>query len=66
MIHTDRIAGADGRSLAIRFGSTKMPDPITMPMIMTVASSIPNLRGNSFAARVCGSTFRNRQPYFNI
>src|SRR4051812_6984669 len=59
MIQTDRIAGAEGRSLAIRLGSTKMPDPITMPTIITVASSTPNFRGSLFAVSVCSGTYIN-------
>src|SRR5438477_3142040 len=47
MIQAVRMAVADGRLRAIRLGSTKMPDPITMPTTMAVASSTPSLRARS-------------------
>src|ERR1051326_5172483 len=54
--HTARIKGGDGRFLAIRLGRTKMPEPITMPITMAVASTISNRRGRSCLG--CDSFFR--------
>src|SRR6266545_3870606 len=42
-----RIAGPEGRFRAMALGRRKMPDPITIPMMMTVASSRPSFRGSS-------------------
>src|SRR5580692_8376596 len=39
------IAMPDGRFRAIRLGRRKMPDPITIPTTIRVASSGPSLRG---------------------
>src|SRR5271166_3639742 len=42
------MADAEGRLRAIRFGKRKMPDPITMPTTISVASINPSRRGRSF------------------
>src|SRR5689334_7842442 len=41
------MAGAEGTLRAITFGSRKMPDPITIPITIRVASTSPSRRGNS-------------------
>src|SRR5581483_10716409 len=38
-IHTARIAGADGRLLATRFGTRKIPPPIIIPTTIAIEST---------------------------
>src|SRR5262245_37338520 len=50
--HTAMMTEPEGRLRAIRFGRTKMPEPMTIPMTMAVASSIPSRRGSASAALI--------------
>src|SRR5262249_41402523 len=49
MTQAERIAKLEDNSRAIRFGSRKMPEPMTMPITIVVASNRPSLRGSSIA-----------------
>ena len=49
-IHTPRIAVADLICRATKFGTKKMPAPITMPITIDTASTKPSLRGRPATA----------------
>src|SRR4051794_31689788 len=58
------MADTEGRFRAIRLGSTKIPEPITIPMTIAVASRIPRRRGR-FCMRFDSDTLlRIPQCYF--